>query len=143
MDTARAFINMMLTKGEEDQRGSRQPGVCATVPFKTAPCGRTQLGPSNEILTGEQSGSAEKKIKKSQVRRSLSVCGEFRGDSSSPCSLTSRQLSKGRRTSPSKKKKKACPELIIIIKSTPQSSVKGHDGHTNAKKKRRQKGVLM
>lgn len=59
---------MTLTKGEEDQRGSRQPGVCATVPFKTAPCGRTQLGPSNEILTGEQSGSAEKKIKKKKVK---------------------------------------------------------------------------
>lgn len=43
---------MMLTKGEEDQRGSRQPGVCAPVPFKTAPCSQTQLGPSNQILTG-------------------------------------------------------------------------------------------
>lgn len=43
---------MMLTKGEEDQRGSRQPGVCATVPFKRAPCRQTQLGPSNQIRTG-------------------------------------------------------------------------------------------
>lgn len=82
VDTDRAFINMVLTKGEADQRGSRQARCMWRGTFQDGPVARGRRAgkhtPSKSILTKNKLVlMREKGIKRDRQIKSFSVCTKW------------------------------------------------------------------
>ena len=74
MDTDRAFINMVLTKGEADQRGSRRARCVCCGAFQDGTIARGRRAgvhtPSNGILTKNKLALVRKrKIQRNTARK--------------------------------------------------------------------------